>query len=168
VSSPKMRSTACNSRPSKRASACPRCASGSARDGATQVVTGFTHVPRAFCNRDTRRHVEALLGRPYSAAQIDLRSTPATTQGLIHRIPERTGTRALHMVSKLRSSTASSIFASCGRNRMRSCPTTISSRARSVPLLITSTLKSRHCTTRPPLPPEQLASIVTISLFRDV
>jgi hypothetical protein len=40
-----------------------------------QAITGFTHLPRGFRNGDLRPHVEALLGRPYSTAQMtcDLR-----------------------------------------------------------------------------------------------
>ena len=40
-----------------------------------QAITGFTHLPRGFRNRDLRPQVEALLGRPYSTAQMtyDLR-----------------------------------------------------------------------------------------------
>ena len=40
-----------------------------------QALTGFAHLPRGFRNRDLRPQVEALLGRPYSAAQMtyDLR-----------------------------------------------------------------------------------------------
>lgn len=53
-----------------------------------QALTGFTHLPRGFHNRDLRPAVAALLGRPYSAAQMtyDLRRLRLT--GLIHRIPK--------------------------------------------------------------------------------
>ena len=37
-----------------------------------QTITGFAHLPRGFRNRDLRPLVEALLGRPYSAAEEDL------------------------------------------------------------------------------------------------
>lgn len=35
-----------------------------------QAITGFAHLPRGFRNRDLRPTVAALLGRPYSAAQM--------------------------------------------------------------------------------------------------
>jgi hypothetical protein len=35
-----------------------------------QALTGFTHLPRGFRNRDLRPQVEALLGRSYSTAQM--------------------------------------------------------------------------------------------------
>ena len=40
-----------------------------------QAIVGFTHLPRGFRNRDLRPQVEALLGRPYTRAQMtyDLR-----------------------------------------------------------------------------------------------
>jgi hypothetical protein len=52
-----------------------------------QAVTGFTHVPRGFRNRDLRPHVEALLGRPYSSAQMTYDLRRLRLKGLIHRIP---------------------------------------------------------------------------------
>jgi len=53
-----------------------------------QALCGFTHLPRGFRNRDLRPHVEALLGRPYTSAQMtdDLRRL--RLKGLIHRIPK--------------------------------------------------------------------------------
>ena len=53
-----------------------------------QAMTAFTHLPRGCRNRDLRPHVEALLGRPYSAAQMtyDLRRLRLT--GVIYRIPK--------------------------------------------------------------------------------
>lgn len=52
-----------------------------------QALSGFTHLPRGFRNRDLRPHLEALLGRPYSRAQMtdDLRRL--RLKGLIHRLP---------------------------------------------------------------------------------
>jgi hypothetical protein len=52
-----------------------------------QAITGFTHLPRGFRNRELRPHVEALLGRPYSAAQMTYDLRRLCLKGLIHRIP---------------------------------------------------------------------------------
>ena len=52
-----------------------------------QAITGFTHLPRGFRNRDLRPHVEALLGRPYSRAQMTYDLRRLRLKGLIHRIP---------------------------------------------------------------------------------
>jgi hypothetical protein len=52
-----------------------------------QAITGFTHVPRGFRNRDLRPHVAALLGRPYSAAQMTYDLRRLRLKGVIHRIP---------------------------------------------------------------------------------
>lgn len=53
-----------------------------------QAITGFTHLPRGFRNRDLRPHVEALLGRPYSTAQMTYDLRRLRLKGLIHRIPQ--------------------------------------------------------------------------------
>src|SRR5436853_5599447 len=53
----------------------------------SQAITGFTHLPRGFRNRDLRPHVEALWGRPYSAAQMTYDLRRLRLKGLIHRIP---------------------------------------------------------------------------------
>jgi hypothetical protein len=53
-----------------------------------QAITGFAHLPRGFHNRDLRRQVEALLGRPYSAAQMTYDLRRLRLKGLIHRIPK--------------------------------------------------------------------------------
>jgi hypothetical protein len=53
-----------------------------------QAISGFTHLPRGFRNRDLRRPVEALLGRPYSAAQMTYDLRRLRLKGLIHRIPK--------------------------------------------------------------------------------
>ena len=52
-----------------------------------QAITGFAHLPRGFRNRDLRPLVEALLGRPYSAAQMTYDLRRLRLKGLIHRIP---------------------------------------------------------------------------------
>ena len=54
----------------------------------SQAITGFTHLPRGFRNRDLRPHVEALWGRPYSAAQMTYDLRRLRLKGLIHRIPK--------------------------------------------------------------------------------
>jgi hypothetical protein len=53
-----------------------------------QAITGFTHLPRGFRNRDLRPHVEALLGRPYSVAQMTYDLRRLRLKGVIHRIPK--------------------------------------------------------------------------------
>jgi hypothetical protein len=51
-----------------------------------QALCAFTHLPRGFRNRDLRPHVAALLGRPYSAAQMTYDLRRLRLKGLIHRI----------------------------------------------------------------------------------
>lgn len=53
-----------------------------------QAITGFTHLPLGFRNRDLRPHVEGLLGRPYSPAQMTYDLRRLRLKGLIHRIPK--------------------------------------------------------------------------------
>lgn len=53
-----------------------------------QAITGFTHLPRGFRNRDLRPNVEGLLGRPYSSAQMTYDLRRLRLKGLIHRIPK--------------------------------------------------------------------------------
>jgi hypothetical protein len=55
-----------------------------------QAITAFTHLPRGFHNRDLRPHVEALLGRPYSTAQMTYDLRRLRLKGIIHRIPQTT------------------------------------------------------------------------------
>jgi hypothetical protein len=52
-----------------------------------QAITGFTHLPRGFHNRDLRPQIEALLGRPYTTAQMTYDLRRLRLKGLIHRIP---------------------------------------------------------------------------------
>jgi hypothetical protein len=52
-----------------------------------QAITGFAHLPRGFRNRDLRPQVEALLGRPYSSAQMTYDLRRLRLKGLIHRLP---------------------------------------------------------------------------------
>jgi hypothetical protein len=51
-----------------------------------QALCAFTHLPRGFRNRDLRPHVEALLGRPYTTAQMTYDLRGLRLKGLIHRI----------------------------------------------------------------------------------
>ena len=53
-----------------------------------QAIIGFAHLPRGFRNRDLRPQVEALWGRPYSAAQMTYDLRRLRLKGLIHRIPK--------------------------------------------------------------------------------
>jgi hypothetical protein len=52
-----------------------------------QAITAFAHLPHGFRNRDLRAPVAALLGRPYSAAQMTYDLRRLRLKGLIHRIP---------------------------------------------------------------------------------
>lgn len=53
-----------------------------------QAITGFTHLPRGFRNRDLRPHIEALLGHAYSASQMTYDLRRLRLKGVIHRIPK--------------------------------------------------------------------------------
>jgi hypothetical protein len=53
-----------------------------------QAIAGFTHLPRGFRNHDLRPHIEALLGRPYAAAQMTYDLRRLRLKGVIHRIPQ--------------------------------------------------------------------------------
>jgi hypothetical protein len=53
-----------------------------------QTLTAFTHLPRGFRNRDLRPQVAALLGQPYSSAQMTYDLRRLRLKGLIHRIPQ--------------------------------------------------------------------------------
>jgi hypothetical protein len=53
-----------------------------------QALTGFTHLPRGFHNRDLRAQIAPLLARPYSAAQMTYDLRRLRLKGLIHRIPK--------------------------------------------------------------------------------
>jgi hypothetical protein len=52
-----------------------------------QALCAFTHLPRGFRNRELRPHVAALLGRPYTAAQMTYDLRRLRLKGLIHRLP---------------------------------------------------------------------------------
>jgi hypothetical protein len=52
-----------------------------------QALCAFTHLPRGFRNHDLRPSVEALLGRPYTTAQMTYDLRRLRLKGLIHRIP---------------------------------------------------------------------------------
>ena len=51
-----------------------------------QALTAFTQLPRGFRNPELRPYVAALLGRPYSAAQMTYDLRRLRLKGLIHRI----------------------------------------------------------------------------------
>jgi hypothetical protein len=53
-----------------------------------QALAGFTHLPRGFRNRNLRPQVEALLGRPYTSAQMTYDLRRLRLKGVIHRIPK--------------------------------------------------------------------------------
>jgi len=52
-----------------------------------QAIIGFTHLPCGSWNRDLRPQVAALLGRPYTAAQMTYDPRRLRLKGQIHRIP---------------------------------------------------------------------------------
>jgi hypothetical protein len=53
-----------------------------------QALCAFTHLPHGFRNHDLRPAVEALLGCPYTAAQMTYDLRRLRLKGLIHRIPK--------------------------------------------------------------------------------
>src|SRR5215471_7372162 len=53
-----------------------------------QALTAFGHLPRGVRNRDLRPHVEALLGRPYTTAQMTYDLRRLRLKGVIYRIPK--------------------------------------------------------------------------------
>src|SRR5713101_2724470 len=53
-----------------------------------QALCAFTHLPHGFRNHDLRPAVEALLGRPYTSAQMTYDLRRLRLKGLIHRIPK--------------------------------------------------------------------------------
>jgi hypothetical protein len=53
-----------------------------------QALCAFTHLPRGFRNHDLRPSVEALLGHPYTTAQMTYDLRRLRLKGLIHRIPK--------------------------------------------------------------------------------
>jgi hypothetical protein len=59
-----------------------------------QALTGFAHVPAGFRHRDLRPPVAALLGRPYSAAQMTYDLRRLRLRGLIERA---VGTHRYHL-----------------------------------------------------------------------
>jgi len=59
-----------------------------------QALTGFAHVPAGFRHRDLRPRVAALLGRPYSAAQMSYDLRRLRLRGLIER---SVGTHRYHV-----------------------------------------------------------------------
>jgi hypothetical protein len=52
-----------------------------------QALCHFAPLPRGFRNRNLRPHIAALLGRPYSRAQMTYDLRRLRLKGLIHRIP---------------------------------------------------------------------------------
>ena len=52
-----------------------------------QAIVGFAHLPRGFRNRDLRPQVAALLGRPYTRAQMTYDLRRLRLKGVIHRLP---------------------------------------------------------------------------------
>jgi hypothetical protein len=59
-----------------------------------QALTGFAHVPAGFRHRDLRPRIAALLGRPYSAAQMTYDLRRVRLRGLIER---SVGTHRYHL-----------------------------------------------------------------------
>src|SRR5207253_3550069 len=53
-----------------------------------QALCAFTHLPHGFRNHDLRPAVEALLGHPYTTAQMTYDLRRLRLKGLIHRIPK--------------------------------------------------------------------------------
>jgi hypothetical protein len=53
-----------------------------------RISISVDHLPHGFRNRDLRPQVEALLGRPSSAAQMTYDLRRLRLKGVIHRIPK--------------------------------------------------------------------------------
>ena len=118
-----------------------------------QAITGFTHLPRGFRNRDLCPRVEALLGRPYRTAQMTYDLRRLRLKGLIHRI-EDTPLHRHHvwsegrvLLSKALSSRLAAQWPACCRLTIR-CPVRFETRS------TTSTCTSAKSTRRPLLPPK--------------
>lgn len=123
-----------------------------------QAITGFTHLPQGFRNRDLRPRVEALRARRYTAAQMTYDLRRLRLKGLIHRIPDTHRYTARTYGLRSRSFTANSICASCGPSGTRSCPTATTCPDRCARRSINWPPKSTNFTRRPPLSPDKLAS----------
>jgi hypothetical protein len=114
-----------------------------------QAITGFAHLPRGFHNRDLRQPLEALLGRPYSAAQMTYDLRRLRLKGLIHRIPKTHRYTATSYGLTVASSTRNSISAFCDPSGRDSCRSTTNCRARCAPPWTNSRLRSGRSTRRP-------------------
>jgi hypothetical protein len=133
-----------------------------------QAITGFTHLPRGFRNRDLRPQVEALLGRPYTRPQTTYDLRRLRLKGLIHRIPKTHrytattyGLKVAFFYSKLYLRILRPQW-----NALLPAATTCPDRCAQP--LTNSTRNSRNFMRRRFLPPEKLASIVTISPLEDL
>ena len=134
-----------------------------------QAITGFTHLPRGFRNRDLRPQVEALLGRPYSAAQMTYDLRRLRLKGLIHRIPKTHrytatsyGLKVAFFYAKLYLRILRPEWPALLPTRRPACL------ARFAPRSTNSTPQSAKSTRRPPLPPENLLQAVTMKPIEDV
>jgi hypothetical protein len=133
-----------------------------------QAIAGFTHLPRGFRNRDLRPQVEALLGRPYSRAQMTYDLRRLRLKGVIHRIPNTHRYTATTYGLKVAFFYSKLYLRILRPHGTPSCPRTTNCPGPSARLSITSTQKFKNCTRRPLLPPEKLASTVTMSPLEDV
>jgi hypothetical protein len=129
-----------------------------------QALCAFTHLPRGFRNRDVRPAVEALLGRPYTTAQMTYDLRRLRVKGLIHRIPKTHRYTVTSYGLKVAFSTPSSIFESSGRTGPRCSKAPTRYRGLFVPSSTSSTPKFRNFTRRPLLPPEKLASTFNLMI----
>ncbi len=125
-----------------------------------QAIAGFTHLPRGFRNRDLRPQVEALLGRPYTTAQMTYDLRRLRLKGLIHRIPKT------HRYTATTYGLKVAFFYSKLYLRILRPPTICP--ARCARPSTTLTQQSISFTRRRLLLPEKLASTVTKSPLEDV
>ena len=157
-------------RPSKPANAVSALRFGDPRVMALfQAITGFTHLPRGFRNRDLRPQVEALLGRPYIRRADDLRPAAPAPQRADPSHPEDASLyrdqlrpQGRVLLQQALSPHPPAPVERPAPRRPTTCP------GRCAPPSTNSTPKSRNFTRRPLLLPEKLASTVTMSPLEDV
>jgi hypothetical protein len=134
-----------------------------------QAITWFAHLPRAFRNRDLRPRVEALLGRPYSIAQMTYDLRRLRLKGVIHRIPTTHrytatsyGLKVAFFYAKLYLGILRPEWVALLPADDQNCL------ARFAPHSTPWTPRSTRFTRTPPLPHDKLAPIVTMTSLESV
>ena len=134
-----------------------------------QALSGFTHLPRGFRNRDLRPPVEALARSPVLRRPDDLRPATAATQRADPSHPEDASLHRHDLRAQGGLLLRQALFAHpAARRGPLCCPRTISCRARFAPPSTNSTRPSNTSTRRRLLLPEKLASTVTTKPLESV